>query len=547
MPTPPLPSNQVGGPIMGADLGINPAQGYGAYETLPPASPEDLGPLNAALTGLGAQQGAFGGVDLGLQPEGAQPQPPAQTPPPPPSGGGDDQYATKSQAVTEGDDQYATREDTQYGTASAEQSAQEAAALENSGIPDNAQNRKFREVGFISVIDGSGRVWWVDPWSVGPGFTGIIIPQGAGQFDSTSGDGLPAEVLSMYRSLATWKAGGYSASEVGNIYELSGLGDLTRDNTGLGNDLSGYGKMKWERDENGKFYLSIGRAKIVDGKIYYKVPKPGSAYETEYREISFDAWLDEMSKYIVGGPGGKDPGVRSKLANALQAAMAFEKVGQQHGNAPENRSGPGGYDEEGNPLGPVDANNNGIPDFAEEGNVPPPADKNPPEDLNKRLNEALAKMGEDSSEKDMATLEANNRVVADQATRKLAQTLAGRGMADSGVAAEMGGQLGSQYARDLAEEQMQLFQQQRQSAGQVAQLLFADKWNALSREQQIRMQNLVLRHQKELAAYLNALQQGNPGMIEATLNDLERATGVNLGDILGGILGFSGGYNNGGR
>jgi hypothetical protein len=168
--------------------------------------------------------------------------------------------------------------------------------------------------------------------------------------------------------------------------------------------------------------------------------------------------------------------------------------------------------------------------------APPPPDPNKPptgpgggegeeseEDklLRENFQQALERINENlSSEGNEAQLKTTNAYESGKALRQLSQALAGRGMSESGVGAEMGGQLSQSYSRDLADELMKSQQLQFQNANQAAQLMFGDRWNKSSQEFKLKMQKVLLKHQKELAAYLNKIQQGNPGVLKSLIDDI---------------------------
>ena len=121
------------------------------------------------------------------------------------------------------------------------------------------------------------------------------------------------------------------------------------------------------------------------------------------------------------------------------------------------------------------------------------------------------------------------------AQQNLGMNMAGRGMAGSAAAGGMAGALGNKYSRDLASEWEATRRNKLREMNELGSRLYQDKWNMMDREQQMKMAEWMFEHQKEMAAYLEAIKQNRPGALESLSNELGGMFGWGPLDAISGL------------
>lgn len=130
---------------------------------------------------------------------------------------------------------------------------------------------------------------------------------------------------------------------------------------------------------------------------------------------------------------------------------------------------------------------------------------------------------------DFSSIEDQNRAKLEEEMRRFGGQMNAFGMSQSGAAAGMGSDIVQSSMRDLASSRLDFDQQRIDNEMKRAELLFRDRWQELSFEQQREMAGIMAEHEMEIARVLNAIQEGNVGEAEDMIKQLDDA--LPLGNV----------------
>ena len=93
----------------------------------------------------------------------------------------------------------------------------------------------------------------------------------------------------------------------------------------------------------------------------------------------------------------------------------------------------------------------------------------------------------------------------DAALREMNEAMGARGMGASGAAAGMGSDIYRQASGDISRAYQGFRQEQRGMAAQAAQMMFGDRWNQMDHDQQMAIQEVLLKNQAIMSNLQDAL------------------------------------------